>query len=54
MRYMAGVEIKMMIVRETTGMDELIVAALRDNRQQVSFAWDSTPPLEIRRVMQSV
>lgn len=54
MRYMAGVEIKTVIVRETTGMDELIVAVLRDNRQQVSFAWDSTAPVDVRRVMQSV
>ena len=54
MRYMAGVEIKTVIVRETTGVDELIVAALRDNRQQVTFAWDSTAPIDVRKVMPSV
>lgn len=50
MRYMAGPDIRTLVLRHTVDTDELIVTALRDNKQQVMFAWNSTPPAAIRQL----
>lgn len=49
MRYMAGPDIRTLVLRHTADMDELIVTALRDNKQRVVLAWNSTPPVAIRQ-----
>jgi hypothetical protein len=48
-RYMHGGELCTMAVRLSADTDELVVAALRDSKKSVAFAWNSTPPAAVRQ-----
>ncbi len=48
-RYRNGPDIQTLRLRQSVDVDELIVAALRDSRQSVVFAFNSTPPAAIRQ-----
>lgn len=43
-RYRHGDEIRTLALRQTVDVDELLVAALRDSRKAVVFAFNSSPP----------
>lgn len=49
LRYRHGDEIVTMRGRHTFDADELLVAVLRDSKQSVVFAFNSTPPAAIRQ-----
>ena len=48
-RYMHGDELCTMSMRLSSDTDELIVAALRDSRKSVVFAFNSAPPPAVRQ-----
>lgn len=48
-RYLCGGEVKALALRHTVDTDELIVAALRDSRQRVTFGFNSSPPPAVRQ-----
>ena len=48
-RYRHGSDVCTLRLRHTVDVDELIVAALRDSRQAVTFAFNSAPPAAIRQ-----
>lgn len=48
-RYRHGAELSTLRVRHSVDTDELIVAVLRDSKQSVAFAFNSTPPAAIRQ-----
>jgi hypothetical protein len=48
-RYKHGDELHTLRVRQSVDTDELMVAVLRDSKQAVVFAFNSTPPAAIRQ-----
>lgn len=44
-----GDELRVLVRQRSVDTDELIVAALRDSKKAVTFAWDCTPPKAIRQ-----
>lgn len=48
-RYNHGGEVCTLVLKASADVDELIVAALRDNRQHVVFAFNSAPPAAVRQ-----
>lgn len=48
-RYLHGSEVCTLKLRHTVDTDELVVAVLRDSKQAVVFAFNSTPPAAIRQ-----
>ena len=48
-RYRHGGEVCGLRLRHTVDTDELVVAVLRDSKQSVVFAFNSTPPAAIRQ-----
>lgn len=48
-RYLHGDEPRTMVLQQTVDIDELIVAALRDSKKNVVFAFNSAPPAAIKQ-----
>ena len=48
-RCLVGDEVRVMAHRHTVDTDEMIVAALRDSKRRVVFAWNSAPPPAVRQ-----
>lgn len=48
-RYLHGTEVRTTALRQTLDTDEILVAVLRDSKQSVVFAFNSTPPAAIRQ-----
>lgn len=48
-RFRHGDEVRTLRLAQSVDTDELMVAALRDSRQRVVFAWNSSPPPAVRQ-----
>lgn len=48
-RYLHGDEPRTLVMTQTVDIDELIVAALRDSKKAVVFAFNSAPPPAVRQ-----
>lgn len=48
-RFKCGTEVETLRLKQSVDTDELVVAVLRDSKQAVVFAFNSTPPAAIRQ-----
>lgn len=48
-RYMHGEDLRILALRHTVDVDELLVSVLRDSRKSVTFAFNSSPPPAVRQ-----
>lgn len=48
-RYLHGPDVVTLVLNDSADTDELIIAALRDSKSEIVFAFNSTPPVDIRQ-----
>jgi hypothetical protein len=48
-RYLHGPDVQTLVLRASADTDELIVAALRDSKSAIVFAFNSAPPAAIKQ-----